>query len=669
MVGEAGATETERASHETFDIADGLAVGEGGGGTVAMGVGVVAGDTFAGAADWIAGGIEGGIADDGDILAEGTLGGVAGGSEIGLELIGFLGATDDAQARGVVDEFAVHIDEEAWGGEFWVTGLETVDDRACLFRGDEWGPTADGLLLVDEGLVGGEGFDGGGGGDRDDGRWRIAGEFFCLDGAGAESGGEEGEKKDGFHDREGSAGFPDADGVALGLVVEGLEPDSFLGGFGEDEILPGRFVTGTEALGVLEHALDLDLDPAFEAVADIGGDLEASVGENLFLKAGAGDGALDQIVHGDELGFVLEVELGGVPGAIGSAFMAADDRAGGAADRLGGGSASDKHGGSHDGGGDEEWELHGGGLLEFHGGAVLESWEEQRVVPGVRTGSGTVAKEEDGFARAGDDGEGDVAAEDDVAGGIEEVGDQPMFAGRNPEGGEADEVGEVVPGPGIGGGSGGGADYLAEETGDQQAGADFVCGASATGGAGEYGAGDDGGIAEGVGGTLEDGLVGKDMIHDTATAGGCLEGEIVGWGYVDGLAGYLETQGRRARSSGTESQLFAVLTGGVFGWATAHFEKHQDVGSDIIIGEGSQPCGGACASEGILTPSAEAGGDVTVEVVEESVVGLILALFGIGILDLGVSETGSGIVGFTLHPIEDPAIEIGHDPFVGFAAE
>ena len=128
--------------------------------------------------------------------------------------------------------------------------------------------------------------------------------------------------------------FADADRVALGLVVEGLESHRFLGCFGQYEILPWGFVAGTESLGVLEDALHLDLYPAFLAVPDVCCHFETPVFKDSLLKSGTRDTALHPVVHRHELRFVLESKLGGVLGSVRAALMTGDYRACGVANGL-----------------------------------------------------------------------------------------------------------------------------------------------------------------------------------------------------------------------------------------------------------------------------------------------------------------------------------------------
>ena len=96
----------------------------------------------------------------------------------------------------------------------------------------------------------------------------------------------------------------DANGVALGFVVHAGEADGFLAALGEDGGIPRGGIDG-EALAVLKFALGLDLDAAALAIAEIGGDLEAAVGQTCLLNAGRGNGTLHHAVHEHELFAVL----------------------------------------------------------------------------------------------------------------------------------------------------------------------------------------------------------------------------------------------------------------------------------------------------------------------------------------------------------------------------
>ena len=103
-----------------------------------------------------------------------------------------------------------------------------------------------------------------------------------------------------------------ADARDLRLRVHRGEADGLRRVFRKDQGLPGRFVTGRETLLVLEHAVDLDLDPAALAILDVGDDLDATVGERPFLQPGARDGVLRGLVEQHETIGVLERELGRV---------------------------------------------------------------------------------------------------------------------------------------------------------------------------------------------------------------------------------------------------------------------------------------------------------------------------------------------------------------------
>jgi hypothetical protein len=132
-----------------------------------------------------------------------------------------------------------------------------------------------------------------------------------------------------------STGLPDADGVGLRLVVEGDEPDTFLGIFGEDQPGERGFIIHGKTEFIFEDAIDLDLDAAIESVTHIGDDLEATVVQDTFEDARAGDGALGTSIEEDELGGVFEIILADVAGFVGAAGMTGDDVAGDITGRFG----------------------------------------------------------------------------------------------------------------------------------------------------------------------------------------------------------------------------------------------------------------------------------------------------------------------------------------------
>ena len=116
--------------------------------------------------------------------------------------------------------------------------------------------------------------------------------------------------------------LPDADGVAHGLIVHRGESDALLGVFIEKEVLKGGAVQH-EPQAIFELAVDLDLDAAVYAVANVGGDLEAAVGEALGLEAVAGNGFLCAFVEQDESGDVFEVVDRCVLGRVGAVVAGA----------------------------------------------------------------------------------------------------------------------------------------------------------------------------------------------------------------------------------------------------------------------------------------------------------------------------------------------------------
>src|SRR5689334_11899116 len=96
-------------------------------------------------------------------------------------------------------------------------------------------------------------------------------------------------------------GFPDADGIALGLVVQRDEVDRLLRVFSQDHVLERRFLTlGGKALVILENTVDLDLDASVFAIAKVGRDFQTPIRHGPLLDAGAGYGGLDARIHEDD---------------------------------------------------------------------------------------------------------------------------------------------------------------------------------------------------------------------------------------------------------------------------------------------------------------------------------------------------------------------------------
>ena len=109
----------------------------------------------------------------------------------------------------------------------------------------------------------------------------------------------------------------DANGIAPGLGVHGDEMDGLLGVFGENKVLEGRFLAfGWVALIVLEDAINLNLEAAAFAVANVGGEFEAAVGRGTLLNAVAGHGILNPRIKEDDHFMVFEIINGGVNGDV-----------------------------------------------------------------------------------------------------------------------------------------------------------------------------------------------------------------------------------------------------------------------------------------------------------------------------------------------------------------
>jgi len=127
--------------------------------------------------------------------------------------------------------------------------------------------------------------------------------------------------------REASPRLADADGVLLRLRVHRGPIDILLCVLIEDQRAKRRRVHH-EALRVLELAIDLHLDAAVFAIADIGRDLEATVGHRCLLDARAGHGALSALVEEHEARNVFQrVFVGGLRG-VGAfvGFATADEQ-------------------------------------------------------------------------------------------------------------------------------------------------------------------------------------------------------------------------------------------------------------------------------------------------------------------------------------------------------
>ena len=88
----------------------------------------------------------------------------------------------------------------------------------------------------------------------------------------------------------------DADGVFLREGVHRGEVDGLGGIFGENQGLERRLIIRREALVVLEHAVDLDLDAAGLAVFHIGHDLKAAVGGPGFVEVDANPNPLRDLI-------------------------------------------------------------------------------------------------------------------------------------------------------------------------------------------------------------------------------------------------------------------------------------------------------------------------------------------------------------------------------------
>src|ERR1041384_5908564 len=85
-----------------------------------------------------------------------------------------------------------------------------------------------------------------------------------------------------------SACFTDANREVPGLRIHRGETHRFNAVLGQDERLPRGRVEG-ETLLVLELTVDLHLQAAILAVADVGGDFETAIVQRSFLDAGTGD--------------------------------------------------------------------------------------------------------------------------------------------------------------------------------------------------------------------------------------------------------------------------------------------------------------------------------------------------------------------------------------------